>query len=442
MVPARERSASPSLLSVVRLTKKGDNEISSFMDKEVIIMQEDVIMDKSGAISYVHFLDRVYDQVDHKMHNAIVVRLLSQAIGYKTLEARIHSIWKPINSVQLIDLDCNYFLVRFLEEMDYTKTIFRYIGFFIGIVVKLDYNTGVGGRGKFARLVILIDLNKPLLSCIRMDGKLQKLEYEELQQVCFSSGMHGHVKDTCGLGVDKPIALNVGVSVTVFEGGPSREDAQYNNLVGSWMLVEQRRRRPMSIDMSIKQLLNAQYGCRFAVLENEGEMTVAPMMVTCNLRVEQIGSKDRQSKGNAYSIAKEVSSELITHSSRLNSGNHKVIAIVENNSKGSHGRSKANKDTHFARGSSLKKSTGKWLKVKKSSVTRLANHLPKIGDYKRLKKLSQQLEELEEMNDSSLSAQIDVRLVVVGLISDNDSMANSDENENLMYDSDGSCDWK
>ncbi|KAE8681890.1 hypothetical protein F3Y22_tig00111298pilonHSYRG00016 [Hibiscus syriacus] len=34
------------------------------------------------------------------------------------------------------------------------------------------------GRGKFARLAVLVDLNKSLLSCIRIDGSIQKLEYE------------------------------------------------------------------------------------------------------------------------------------------------------------------------------------------------------------------------------------------------------------------------
>ncbi|KAK8496968.1 hypothetical protein V6N11_072932 [Hibiscus sabdariffa] len=73
-------------------------------------------------------------------------------------------------------------------------------------------------------------------------------------------------RDTCGLGVDKLVAPNVGVSVVVFEGRPSRGDVQYTNLFGSWMLVEQRCKRPMPVDMYIKQLLNAQYGSRFAVL--------------------------------------------------------------------------------------------------------------------------------------------------------------------------------
>ncbi|KAK8652818.1 hypothetical protein V6N13_126841 [Hibiscus sabdariffa] len=107
--------------------------------------------------------------------------------------------------------------------------------------------------------------------------------------------MYGHVKDACGSGVDKPIAPNLGDSIVVPEGGPSRENVSYTNLFGSWMLVEQCRRRLMQVDRSVKHMSNSQSRSHFAILENEGETTVAPMMVTDNLRLEQIGSKDGQS---------------------------------------------------------------------------------------------------------------------------------------------------
>ncbi|KAK8501353.1 hypothetical protein V6N12_021048 [Hibiscus sabdariffa] len=72
-----------------------------------------------------------------------------------------------------------------------------------------------------------------------------KIEYEGLLQVYFSCGVYGHVKDACGLGV-----------------------------------VEQRRKRLMSVDSFVKQMLNVQFGSPFAILENKGETTVAPTMIT------------------------------------------------------------------------------------------------------------------------------------------------------------------
>ncbi|KAL4367991.1 hypothetical protein GQ457_05G027830 [Hibiscus cannabinus] len=38
----------------------------------------------------------------------------------------------------------------------------------------------VGEKGKFARLAVIADLNKPLKACIEIDNFVQKLEYEGL----------------------------------------------------------------------------------------------------------------------------------------------------------------------------------------------------------------------------------------------------------------------
>ncbi|MBA0600138.1 hypothetical protein Gorai_006336, partial [Gossypium raimondii] len=44
----------------------------------------------------------------------------------------------------------------------YNKKLLRFIAGTLGKVVKVDYNTTTGKKGKFARFAIVIDLNKPL----------------------------------------------------------------------------------------------------------------------------------------------------------------------------------------------------------------------------------------------------------------------------------------
>ncbi|XP_039014632.1 uncharacterized protein LOC120144689 [Hibiscus syriacus] len=180
------------------------------------------------------------------MKNVIIVRLLGRMIGYKALLNRINAVWKPVGEVHLTDLDNNYFLVKFADERDYikvltegpwtiyesyltvqpwsrnfstvekysyqviiwirlpglpyryyTKALFRLIATMVGDVVKIDYNIQVGERGNFARLAVLVDLNKPLIPCIGIDGVKRKIEYEELHQICFHCGVYGHVKEQC-----------------------------------------------------------------------------------------------------------------------------------------------------------------------------------------------------------------------------------------------------
>ncbi|KAK8513970.1 hypothetical protein V6N12_037335 [Hibiscus sabdariffa] len=78
-------------------------------------------------------------------------------------------------------------------------------------------------------------------------------------------------------------------------------------VVGQWILSV-RTKGHMLIKWLLQRLLTVMMvRYRFTVLENDVEKEVAPAMVTSNLRVEHIGSKDGQSKGNAYVSAKEIS---------------------------------------------------------------------------------------------------------------------------------------
>ncbi|KAG8488527.1 hypothetical protein CXB51_016411 [Gossypium anomalum] len=60
----------------------------------------------------------------------------------------------------------------------YTKSLLKFIGNTIGPVAKINYNTNNNSRGQFTRLEVYIDLGKPSLSRIRINGKMQQVEYE------------------------------------------------------------------------------------------------------------------------------------------------------------------------------------------------------------------------------------------------------------------------
>ncbi|KAE8699632.1 hypothetical protein F3Y22_tig00110575pilonHSYRG00018 [Hibiscus syriacus] len=133
----------------------GKSSVVGFSEDEMVILEEDIIMDRSGPVPLICFSDPVHEHIDKNMCNIIMIRLLGRTIGYNTMAKRIYAIWKLVGKIQL--------------------------------------------RGKSARLAVLVDLNKPLLSCIRIDGSLQRLEYEGLQQVCFECGLYGHAKEQCSL---------------------------------------------------------------------------------------------------------------------------------------------------------------------------------------------------------------------------------------------------
>ncbi|KAA3471166.1 Endonuclease/exonuclease/phosphatase [Gossypium australe] len=84
-----------------------------------------------------------------------------------------------------MDLEYDYFMVKFQVEIDYIQvvterswivfgqyltSILTSIGETIGHVIKLDDNTGSVHRGRFFRITVFFYLNKSLVSKIKVDG--------------------------------------------------------------------------------------------------------------------------------------------------------------------------------------------------------------------------------------------------------------------------------
>ena len=63
--------------------------------------------------------------------------------------------------------------------------------------MRFDYNTEGAHRGKFARVAVELDLRKPLISQVKIDGRLQNIEYEDLPMICYRCGRYGHISELC-----------------------------------------------------------------------------------------------------------------------------------------------------------------------------------------------------------------------------------------------------
>lgn len=127
----------------------------------------------------------------------------------------------------------------------YNENFLSMIGNRIGKTVRKDTTTNNQARGKFARLCVEDDLEKPLLANYRWDGVPKKIEYEGIHLICFYCGRYGHQKDSCIHIVRPP---PVPLETTSKESGDSipktahpavdNEDDKY----GPWMLVTKQRR--------------------------------------------------------------------------------------------------------------------------------------------------------------------------------------------------------
>lgn len=259
------------------------------VDVEFTLSEGDALTKMLEGVPSITFSDRVKEFIKRRMAKPIIVKLLGGRIGFNALLNKISMLWNTQGQFQLMDLENDFYLVSFQENDNYAKVLsngpwvvfgkyltvspwspdfstsqsaiesqvvwvrllglpegyysdclLRVIGQAIGQVIKLDVYTDGGRRGWFARLAICVDLRKPLVSKLWINGKLQRVEYEGLPSICFKCGRVGHVSDGC---VREGNAAKTDVtdgshSTTVVLGLEKRVEEES---FGSWMVVEWRK---------------------------------------------------------------------------------------------------------------------------------------------------------------------------------------------------------
>ncbi|MBA0575982.1 hypothetical protein Golob_006873, partial [Gossypium lobatum] len=196
---------------------QGPTDFDGMCDGDFILLDDDVIRSTVNGISTIDFSDLVKQILYKEMDIIIVLKLLGRNISYYVLFNWISSLWKPIQPFQLMDIGNGYYLEKFQNTDDYGKVLtqgpwllglpgFMYkkkvlevIGSTIGKVAKFDFKTDNRTRGRFAWIVVFINLDKPPISQVLVNGDIQRVEYEALPTICFACGKYGHVREMCSL---------------------------------------------------------------------------------------------------------------------------------------------------------------------------------------------------------------------------------------------------
>lgn len=134
----------------------------------------------------------------------------------------------------------------------YDKNYIMKIGNSIGKLLQVDLNTSNQQRGKFARLCVGVDLEKPLVSKYRIKGVLHRVEYEALHPICFGCGQYGHDQEQCSSKPSERKDTNKvieeirgeteGSDEGVVKGDQQMPLVQGDEHYGPWMIVQQPRR--------------------------------------------------------------------------------------------------------------------------------------------------------------------------------------------------------
>ncbi|CAN1841320.1 Putative ribonuclease H protein At1g65750 [Linum perenne] len=263
----------------------------------ISVGENDIVTVISDGVRALRLSQGFKDKLCKPWSNSVVVRLIGKSIGYSYMCNRLNAMWKPQGSMQVIDVDLDCYLVRFGEERDYFRALtggpwlifdhylvvqqwdpsFRVssklpskmvvwvrfphlpiqlyhnqiltsLGNLIGKTVRMDYNTQSAVRGKFARIAVEIDLNEPVATGVELDDSWQRIEYENLPELCFGCGKVGHHVEACPMTsrlTEGPGALTEGVETPHIRSTvDTSPESPPTDSYGAWLTVTRKGRRP------------------------------------------------------------------------------------------------------------------------------------------------------------------------------------------------------
>ncbi|KAJ4823503.1 hypothetical protein Tsubulata_050317 [Turnera subulata] len=180
------------------------------LDEEPICEDGDIMVVQEANGENVVLSDAFKRRLEKPWENGVVVKLLGREIGYRALQSKIQTLWKPAGPFRIIDLEGNFYIIRFLDSRDYIHALtggsWAIYGHALcvqpwcrefraesGKVDKTESQT----RAKFAKVAVAVDLSKPLKGKVKFDGESFKVVYEGISQICFSCGHYGHSAMLC-----------------------------------------------------------------------------------------------------------------------------------------------------------------------------------------------------------------------------------------------------
>ncbi|CAN1805117.1 hypothetical protein LINPERHAP1_LOCUS24142 [Linum perenne] len=267
----------------------------------ICVGERDIIPSIINGVRSLQISKSFKDKLCKPWSNTVIVRLLGKSIGYAYLCHRLRVMWKPTGAMQVVDLDKDCFLVKFGNDQDYFRALtggpwmilehylivqqwdptFRVsdklpakmvvwvrfphlpilfyhpqiltaLGNLIGKTIRIDSPTQNADRGKFARMAVEIDIDEPLAPVVELDGAWQKVEYENIPELCFSCGKIRHASDKgCPRGTNGEThvgELVSGGTSLALENATNPTNKKASDDFGPWMVVSRKHRRQRKND--------------------------------------------------------------------------------------------------------------------------------------------------------------------------------------------------
>ncbi|XP_028087776.1 uncharacterized protein LOC114288464 [Camellia sinensis] len=305
-------------------------EISSDEDEAALEGEEQQMDDEVARtrILKVSIPPSLLKKIREPWEKCLIARLLGKSIGYKLFMVKMTKIWGLQVDFEALDIGNGFFIVKFDMADDYNKVyigglwvvmdhyvtvrkwqqdfksdkaeedtttiwvqfpnlpieyynekVLYHIAKMLGVPLKIDINTAMAVRVKYARVYIEMNLRQPLIPYFSIGNHTYRVEYEHLHSLCFLCGRFGYQREVCSDRaipvpgrIEQPLNRDGHQMTKAHEAnGPSPREEEMTDLnsgnFGPWMMVQNQKRKnrgPMRANPV------AQKSNRFAVLIEKG----------------------------------------------------------------------------------------------------------------------------------------------------------------------------
>ncbi|CAI9100407.1 OLC1v1037404C1 [Oldenlandia corymbosa var. corymbosa] len=214
--------------------------------EEVTTEPGEVTHTVENGMPAIKFADTVKPRMERAMSYSIVVIPLGRNFSFLAIRKPCMNLWNPKGDIHLVDSIDGYHIIRLTHKEDYynallngpwtivdhyitvllyklnfdTKAenistvaawvripglpvhyfhgaLLRDIAKPLGSYLKADNNPLLAERGRYARIVVELDLTKPLVGKVKVDHRIFTVEYEDLRRTFFKCGKYGHTIEEC-----------------------------------------------------------------------------------------------------------------------------------------------------------------------------------------------------------------------------------------------------
>ena len=300
---------------------------------------------------------------------SLIVKVFGRSVGYIFLVNKLKFIWKAFGTFTCVDLGEGFFLIRFesrtsfeevlkggpwfigehflslrpwtpnfraseasvssvavwvrLPELPveyYHKEALLHIGSGLGPVLRVDVNTAMGTRGRFARICIQLDHEKPLARTIRVGKTKVAVIYEGIGLLCFQCGKIGHRKEWCPCNVHE----ETGNMPSTKQSPPSKEEDDKTKGFGPWMLVTRRKRQTQPAVQREPGAAPSELMAGAGVGPQDKTRSTNSFRYSAlekGKKAQSVGLRNKKSEAQTEPILREPVGEFSAHSDPITKGN-------------------------------------------------------------------------------------------------------------------------